>query len=405
MTGPEDPLESPWNLPSVPAGEPSEALSDAGASPDDGAVPYDVAPDGSRPGTAPSRRPPPRGSRGTTRGSRHPWRIAAVVVILAGLVLLVGGYVWVQHEASPSGPPGPQVLVTVPAGAGVSSTASLLASKGVIGSSFAFRLWSQFNSVPGVQAGSYAFEQHSSFDAVRQLLMTGPNVFALVVPPGFTVSELADRVGQLPGHDASTFLHVATSGEVTSPWQPAGVTSLEGLLATGTSTVLPGETDRQLLEQMVDRFDTRAASVGLAAGAARLGYTPYQVVTVASIVEKEGVLTKNMGPVARVVYNRLASDMPLQMDSTVLYALGRDGGTVTSADLRTDSPYNTYLHKGLPPTPTCFPSQDALEAALDPPAGSWLYFVVVQQDGTEAFSDTFAGQQANEALASQRGLA
>ena len=119
---------------------------------------------------------------------------------------------------------------------------------------------------------------------------------------------------------------MATSGVVRSPWQPTGVTSLEGLLATGTYTVLPGETDRALLEHMVDRFDAQAASVGLAAGAAALGYTPYQVVTVASIVEKEGVLTKNMGPVARVVYNRLDRDMPLQMDSTVLYALGRDGG-------------------------------------------------------------------------------
>jgi UPF0755 protein len=318
--------------------------------------------------------------------------------------VLVSGYAWVQHEASPPGPPGPQVLVTVAAGAGVSSTASVLAARGVIGSSFAFRVWSMFNSVPGVEAGTYAFDRHSSFDAVRTVLASGPNVFPLVVPAGFTVSELADRVGQLPGHDASGFLHVATSGEVHSPWQPAGVSSLEGLLATGTYTVVPGETDRQLLQRMVDRFDSQADALGLAAGAARLGYTPYQVVTVASIVEKEGVIIKNMGPVARVVYNRLASGTPLQMDSTVLYALGQDGGTVTAADLRNPSPYNTYLHTGLPPTPTCFPSEDALRAALDPPAGDWRYFVVVQQDGTEAFSDTYAGQQANEALAAQRGL-
>ena len=105
-----------------------------------------------------------------------------------------------------------------------------------------------------------------------------------------------------------------------------------------------------------------------------------------------------------MVYNRLDRDMLLQMNSTVLYALGQDGGTVTSADLSLPSPYNTYLHKGLTPTPTCFPSEEALRAALDPPAGDWLYFVVVQQDGTEAFSDTYAGQQANEALAAQRGV-
>ena len=111
-----------------------------------------------------------------------------------------------------------------------------------------------------------------------------------------------------------------------SPWQPAGSTNLEGLLGTGTYVIVPGETDSQLLTKMVDRFDPRPARSGLASGSAQLGFTPYQVVTVASIVEKEGVIAKNLGPVARVILNRLQHDMPLQMDSTVLYAEGRDGG-------------------------------------------------------------------------------
>ena len=105
-----------------------------------------------------------------------------------------------------------------------------------------------------------------------------------------------------------------------------------------------------------------------------------------------------------MVYNRLARRMALQMDSTVLYSEHRDGGPVTPADLALDTPYNTYLHTGLTPTPICFPSQASLEAALHPDAGSWLYFVVVQRDGTEAFADTFAGQLANEQLAKSRGL-
>ncbi len=120
-----------------------------------------------------------------------------------------------------------------------------------------------------------------------------------------------------------------------SPWQPVGVTNLEGLLGTGNYRVVPGETEHDLLVDMVDRFDELADGEGLATGSARLGYTPYQVVTIASIVEKEGVIKKNLGPVARVIYNRLAAGMMLQMDSTVLYAEGRDGGTVTSADLAT----------------------------------------------------------------------
>jgi UPF0755 protein len=384
--------------------DPDDADTAFDPTPDD-AVPYDGT---GGPGDAPRTVDPRADGTGPTtprrRPTRHPWRIAAVVVIAAGIIVLVGGYLWVHSEADPSGPQGAQVIVTVPVGSGENAIGSLLADKGVIGSSLAFRVWSQFDSLPGIRPGPYAFRRNSSFGQVQSVLAAGPNVFPLVVPPGFTVSELAQRVGQLPGHDGSAFEHLATSGAVRSPWQPAGVTSLEGLLATGTYIVPPGESDRQLLQAMIDRFDARAAVVGLASGAAHLGYTPYQVITIASIVEKEGVLVKNMGPVARVVSNRLARDMPLQMDSTVLYALGRDGGTVTSADLATVSPYNTYLNKGLPPTPTCFPSESALVATLDPPAGSWLYFVVVQQDGTEAFSDTFAGQKANEALATQRGL-
>jgi UPF0755 protein len=390
VTGPVEPTVGP------DGGALRPVVGDVVPTTDDDAVPYEEA--------AAPRTVGPRPAPGRRGRKRHPWRLAALAVIVVGILVLVGGYLWVDHEANPSGPQGAQVVVTVPVGSGENATASLLASRGVISNSFAFRIWSQFNSLPGIRPGPYAFRANSSFGEAQAILADGPNVFPLVVPPGFTVSELATRVGQLPGHDAAHFDKAATDGSVPSPWQPAGVTSLEGLLAPGTYLVLPGETDHQLLEKMVDRFDAQAARIGLAAGARDLGYSSYQVIVIASIVEKEGVLTANMGPVARVVYNRLERGMPLQMDSTVLYALGQDGGTVTSADLATPSPYNTYLNKGLTPTPTCFPSEEALDAALHPPAGSWLYFVVVQQDGTEAFADTFAGQQANERLAAQRGL-
>jgi UPF0755 protein len=128
------------------------------------------------------------------------------------------------------------------------------------------------------------------------------------------------------------------------------------------------------------------------------------VIIAASIVEKEGYIPKNMPDVARVIYNRLASGTPLQMNATVLYSLGQDGGAVTSKDLQLQTPYNTYLNVGLTPTPICSPSSDAVEAAVHPPAGAWLYFVLVQKDGTEAFSDTYAEQLAEEKLAKSRGL-
>jgi UPF0755 protein len=224
------------------------------------------------------------------------------------------------------------------------------------------------------------------------------------VLPGFTLSEVATQVGQIPGHDPRHFLSLATTGALRSPYEPAGSTNLDGLVGAGTYIVVPGESDQTLLGEMIDRFNTGADAAGLTSGAASLGVTPYQAITIASIVQKEGVYQKNLGKVSRVIYNRLSRGTPLQMDSTVLYSEHRDGGPVTSADLALNTPYNTYLHTGLTPTPICFPSKASLAAALAPTPGNWLFFVVVTKDGTEAFSDTFAGQQANERLAKSRGL-
>jgi UPF0755 protein len=352
-------------------------------------------------GTGGGRRP---GRKQSTLFAHHPYRIVAGVFVLLGLVVVVGGYLWLNHEANPSGPKGAQVIVAVPKGAGVSSFAGTLQKDGVIGSSLAFRIWISIHGDPGVFAGSYAFNKNDSFGTVKSVLSNGPNVFELTVEPGFTVSEVASRVGQFPHHDGSAFKQLADGGTLHSQWQPAGVTSLDGLLGTGSYRILPGESDTQLLTQMIARFDTQAVGMNLTARSAALGLNQYQAIIMASIVQKEGVIQKNLGPVARVILNRLAKNTPLQMDSTVLYSEGRDGGPVTSKDLALQTPYNTYLHAGLTPTPICFPSPAALQAALNPPAGSWLYFVLVQSDGTEAFSDTYAQQLANQAIAHQRGL-
>ncbi len=188
-------------------------------------------------------------------------------------------------------------------------------------------------------------------------------------------------------------------------FSPPGSDNLEGLLGTGVYQIVPNESSTELLTAMVQRFEAQATTAGVnSASAAALGLSEYEVIIAASVVQKEGYYDKNMPDVARVIYNRLAVGTPLQMDSTVLYALGQDGGPVTSADLKVQSPYNTYLNHGLPPTPICMPSPAALAAAAHPPPGDWLYFVVVDKNGTEAFADTFSQQLANERLAQARGV-
>lgn len=348
---------------------------------------------------------------GRERRRRRRRTVLAVLGLIV-VALVVWGVLWYEGEVSP-GPAGPAVIVTVPDGASVSAVTADLARTGVVGSSLAFRLYLFLHGTPTVLSGRYQLHQDQGFGSVRTALAAGPNVFAVTVLPGTTVSEVASAVGkEAPGHSQTGFSSLAGSGVLRSPWQASGSDNLDGLLGTGTYLVVPGESDSELLGQMIDRFDGVANGVGLTAAAAADGVTPYEAITAASIVQKEAIspgdsaaaTAHNVGPVARVIYNRLARGTPLQMDSTVLYAEGRDGGTVTSADLALATPYNTYLHTGLTPTPICFPSLIALRAALHPPAGGWLYFQLTSADGTETFSDTFAEQQAAEKLAQSRGL-
>ena len=330
-----------------------------------------------------------------------------IVALVAGAVLVVilGFTLWYQLESNALGPPGKQVIVTVKEGESFDSVINSLNDKGVIGSSFAFQVSDFFHGTPTVQPGSYAMHQNQTFGEVRTLLAAGPNIYPVDVRPGYTLAEVAEQVSATPGHTVKSFEDAASSGAVHSVFSPPGSNNLEGMLGTGQYLILPGETDLAILREMVTRFDRDAEAAGLStASAAALGMTPYGVITVASITEKEGYYTFNMPKVARVIYNRLAQGIPLQMDSTVLYAIGQDGGPVTAQDEQIQSPYNTYLNNGLTPTPICMPSTTALKAALNPPPGAWLYFVLVQRNGVMAFSDTYAEQQANEQLAKSRGL-
>jgi UPF0755 protein len=139
---------------------------------------------------------------------------------------------------------------------------------------------------------------------------------------------------------------------------------------------------------MVETFNQYATQLGLAAAAAKLGYTPYQVVTVASIVEREAKFDTDRGPIASVIYNRLEQGMPIGAQSTLDYAVGIKKG---EADDRLANPYNTLVNKGLPPTPIASPGLASLQAALHPPKTDYLYWVEVNPDGKMGFASTNAG--------------
>lgn len=328
--------------------------------------------------------------------------IRRIVALLVVVVLVVAGWFFLQVDPIFAGK-GKEVVITVHSGDSIATVAAELHAAGVIASPFAFRVEDLILGTPLIRAGSYELRQGSSFSRVRDVLSAPPNVAVVTVNPGLTLHEVAVDVATVRGASyGDQFVKAATSANAPSPY--GANNNLEGLIGSGTYIISPDMSARALVRAMVARFVKQAKADGLTPTTRVNGLDAYQLITAASIVEKEGYYPVNMPKVARVIYNRLARGGPLQMDSTVLYYFGQDGGAPTHAQEETPTPYNTYLNTGLTPTPICTVSHFSLGAVLHAPPGPWLYFTLVSKQGKMAFSTTFAEQLKNEQLAASRGI-
>ena len=342
---------------------------------------------------------PAHSSRRSRSGGppRARWPRRLLIAATALVVLVAAVLIWADGQINPGGHRGPQVSVAIPRGASTSRIGDILARAGVIHDGTLFALWVRLHGDGPLYPGKYVFDKNSSYGPVISALEAGPKILTarLVVPEGYTVARIADSVGKLPGVNlsAAKFLAAATDGTVRSRYEPAGVNNLEGLLFPATYQVRQGETESELLQQMVTAFEDHAASVGVDSAAASLGMTPYQVITVASIVEREAKRDSDRANVASVIYNRLKVGMPLGADSTQTYflRLTDPGVQPTPGQLDTPSPYNTRTNKGLPPTPIASPGVPSLQAAASPATTTYLYFVEINPDGQLGFASTNAG--------------
>lgn len=273
-------------------------------------------------------------------------------------------------------------------GQSAGDVATTLRDTGVVASRTAFlEVANADERARSLQPGTYRLrEQMSAASAFELLLDPASRVVARVtIPEGSTVAEILPRI------DESTDIPLADLEAAVADPASLGLPAYaegnpEGYLFPATYDVQPGTTAAQLLTTMVDRFEQAAAAVDLEARSADLGYTPHDVVTVASLIEKEVRLERELPQVARVVYNRLDEGMPLQFDSTVNYVLPERRGRLSLDDIAVDSPYNTYENSGLPPTPISNPGEATLEAALTPAEGDYVYFVTVAPDGSSLFT-------------------
>ncbi|WP_039931963.1 endolytic transglycosylase MltG [Streptomyces viridochromogenes] len=222
----------------------------------------------------------------------------------------------------------------------------------------------------------------------------GRGAVTLVIPEGRRASQVYEAVDKALALPAGSTEKSLAKLDLKLPDDARG--NPEGYLFPATYPIRENTGPEDLLALMVDTANQKFNGAPLAAGAQRNAMNVYQAVTIASIVQAEAATEADMGKVARVVFNRLERGMPLQMDSTVNYALGRSTLRTTAEDTRIDSPYNTYQRMGLPPTPIDNPGEAAMRAAVNPPPGDWLYFVTVRPGDTR-FTADYAEHQRNVA--------
>ena len=303
--------------------------------------------------------------------------------------------------AGPEDYPGPgsgEVVLVIDPGQSVTSMGEELKSLGVVASAKAFVNAASDNpKSTSIQAGTYLLKKKMKAADVVTILVD-PSKMAketVTIPEGMRLDAIVKTLVKKTEFKEPQYRKVlADPAALGLP--PSAGGNPEGYLFPATYVITPADTPTTILKAMVDKWKSTAATLDLDARAQKLGLTAHEVLTVASMLEFEANRTQDYPKVARAIYNRLDKDMALQSDATVAYANGLSGEVWTTSQQRQiDSPYNTYLHKGLPPGPIGNPGEATLNAALHPANGPWLFWVVVNlKTGETVFSTTLAEHNA-----------
>jgi peptidoglycan lytic transglycosylase G len=385
------------------------------------------------------RRPPPRRRKRRRSTGR---RITIWLSVLVVLVLIAGG-VWFGltqvlgidfgNYDDYSGAGERDVIVEIPTGASTSGIAAVLHDGGVVASTKAFTKAAEGDSrARGIQPGFYELRTHvSGKDALAKILTPDSRKGQLQLRAGLQFDDLSRPDGPEPGilsrlskascaefNGTSTCVTVDAlrKAYATADLATLGVPDwaapvamklepnrrLEGLIMPGVYDVKPGSTAEELWRKLITESSAQLQSVGMPKLAADTGFTPYQVLIMASLIEREAI-KNDFSKVSRVTYNRLEKGQKLEYDSTVNYVLDRPAIRTKPEDRARAGAYNTYANTGLPPGPISSPSKEAIEAAAKPDAGPWLFFVRCQKDGTSCFAETAQQHEQNVKQAQANG--
>ncbi|MEH3069224.1 MAG: endolytic transglycosylase MltG [Aeromicrobium erythreum] len=354
---------------------------------------------GSEPGDRRATRP--GGRRAPRRGPR--WGRIILVLALVGGIVFGGKVVWDKAGTYLNGPQdytgrgSGEVVVEIPSGADGQAMARILAKQDVVKTAEAFyQLSLNDDRFSTIQPGFYQLRRKMSAAAALDGLTDTSNRVEgrVVIPEGSRVGQIVKAIAagsEIPEADVTKVLD--DPSELGLPAEANG--NPEGYLYPATYTVEPGTTALELLRQMVKKTLDVENDLDIDTRARALGLSKEDVLTVASILEYEAARDEDYPKVARVLYNRIADGMPLQLDSTVSYVSKREGDVWTTPEERANpSEYNTYQNTGLPPGPIGSPGEKTIEAALNPAQGDWLYFFADKQ-GVTIFNTSFAKHTAD----------
>jgi peptidoglycan lytic transglycosylase G len=327
--------------------------------------------------------------------------VMGMLLALVGLVVFQALQWSAAREPKPV-PPGQEVTITVSAGEGSVEIGRNLREAGVVDSVNRFRDVAEERGLDGsLKPGTYKLETGMSIDAVLELLAKGPSTgIPVTIPEGFTVAQIVDRLAETEQFTKAEVEQALRSKDLIVTNRPKGEDSLEGLLFPDTYGIEPDDTAVSVLQKMVDQLEVVLSRYQLSTAPQNL--TPYQLLIVASMIEREAKVDADRPKIAAVIYNRLAAGKRLEIDATVEYAVGHS--KLTDKDLLFRSPYNTYTSDGLPPTPIAAPGEAAIKAALQPADGDWIYYVLATKEGEHAFTKSYQEFLRLKAKARAEGL-
>ena len=304
--------------------------------------------------------------------------------------------------------PGQDVTIEIPSGSTAEDIAAMLAAQGVVKSALEFEVAVRnTDSASRLQAGTYRMQTLMDPAEVVAILVVGPvaEVYRITVIEGLRINEILTSLAETSGHPYQDFEAALLDGSVSSSLiSKSGEVTLqdwEGLLFPDTYEFNRSAEPAAILQRLASTMEQRVDSIDWSE-LGDLGMSKYEGIIIASLIETEVLLDDERQNVSGVIHNRLELGMKLDIDSTVLYALGTHD--IAEFDRGVDSPYNTYLVAGLPPTPIAAPGRASLEAAGNPSDNAYLFYVLADLEGRHAFAETFEEHQANVNQAREDGV-